>query len=211
MTQAEPTNAASSASSAIAALREAGWTCVPSDTGWPEDLTGWQLSFTELASADDRVWFLSAADYRSAAEASEPAETGDDSDGFAWNEFELLSLDAAQTDAEAAEVKRFWAAHRPIMLSVRDGYAYVAVRSDGAVVFGEEPEFEETQTVAENFPELLALIAGWGALDTGPRDGGGAGPGAGAGASVSLASNAAGEGPRVERARRAVRELLFGA
>ena len=47
----------------------------------------------------------------------------------------------------------------PVLLSVRSGYEYLAVRDDGAVVHGAEPEFEEAAVVFPHFEALLRYIA----------------------------------------------------
>lgn len=140
--------------SAIGCLQEAGWTCDPpssTDDGLPsalqtapETVIRWVSSFSLLSSSDETVWFLSRDDYSNRAASA-----------FAWNEFEQLSIEAATTDDEAVAVSRFWESHLPILLSVRDGYEYLAVRDDGAVVHGTEPEFEEAVVVFSQFEELL--------------------------------------------------------
>ncbi|MGO3886892.1 MAG: hypothetical protein ACTJHU_11405 [Mycetocola sp.] len=115
----------------------------------PAAVVEWTRSFSQLSSPDESVWFLSQDDY-SATQI----------DGFAWNAFETLSLEAADTVAEADAIRRFWRSHCPILLSVRDHYAYLAVRDDGAIVFGEEPEFEDTRVVASSFDAFCdALIS----------------------------------------------------
>lgn len=94
------------------------------------------------------MWFLSTDDY-----------TCSTMDGFAWNEFETISLDAASTDEERAAVTDFWTEHLPILLSVRGHHSYLAVRGDGAIVHGEEPEFEQTRVVASDLEKLLEMIS----------------------------------------------------
>lgn len=146
------------ATAAIANLVRAGWSLdptTPPETVLPrvlgdasETLVAWMSSFSELSSPDDAVWFLGRGDYR-----ARPGE------GFAWNAFEMISLKAADTHQEAAEVADFWSAHCPILLSVRGQYSYLAVRTDGAIVHGEEPEFEEATVVAPSFEDLLDSIA----------------------------------------------------
>ncbi|UOQ57818.1 hypothetical protein MUN78_02985 [Leucobacter allii] len=116
----------------------------------PETVIRWVSSFSLLSYADETVWFLSRPDYSTDAE-----------DAFAWNECEQLSILAATTDAEAAAVSRFWKRHLPILLSVRSGYEYLAVRDDGAVVHGAEPEFEEAVVVFSHFEHLLRHIIAW--------------------------------------------------
>lgn len=113
----------------------------------PEPVIRWVSSFSLLSDSDETVWFLSRYDYSTGAEGA-----------FAWNEFEQLSAQAATTDDEAIAVSRFWERHVPILLSVRDGYEYLAVRDDGAVVHGTEPEFEEPVVVFPDFEDLLRYI-----------------------------------------------------
>lgn len=142
---------------ATGCLQEAGWTCepplstkdgVPSALHTaPETVVDWVSSFSQLSNADETVWFLSRHDYSTGSE-----------DAFAWNECEQLSIQAATTDGEAAAVSRFWKRHVPILLSVRNGYEYLAVRDDGAVVHGAEPEFEEAVAVFSQFEDLMRYI-----------------------------------------------------
>jgi hypothetical protein len=113
----------------------------------PETVIHWLCSFSVLSNSDETVWFFSRDDYSTEAEGA-----------FAWNECEQLSIQAAMTDDEAATVTRFWKRHLPILLSVRDGYEYLAVRDDGALVHGTEPEFEEADVVFSRFEDLLSYI-----------------------------------------------------
>lgn len=139
-------------------LQEAGWTCEPllsTEDGVPsalhrapETVIRWVSSFSLLSSSDETVWFLSRPDYSTGAEGA-----------FAWNECEQLSIEAAATNDEAVAVARFWKRHVPILLSVRNGYEYLAVRDDGAVVHGTEPEFEEAVVVFSRFDDLLKYIS----------------------------------------------------
>lgn len=142
---------------ATGCLQEAGWTCEPSlstEDGVasalhtaPETVVDWASSFSQLSNGDETVWFLSRHDYSTGTE-----------DAFAWNEFEQLSIQAATTDDELVAVARFWERHLPILLSVRGGYEYLAVRDDGAVVHGTEPEFEEAAVAFSHFEDLLRYI-----------------------------------------------------
>jgi hypothetical protein len=100
-----------------------------------------------LSNSDETVWFLARDDYCTGAEGA-----------FAWNECEQLSIQAATTDDEAFAVSRFWERQLPVLLSVRDGYEYLAVRDDGAVVHGAEPEFEEAVVAFSHFEDLLRYI-----------------------------------------------------
>jgi hypothetical protein len=142
---------------AAGSLKDAGWACEPrlsTDGGAYAPLhtasdvvNAWASSFSLLSSADETVWFLSGDDYSPEAEGA-----------FAWNELEQLSIQAATTADEAAAVSLFWGRHLPILLSVRNGYEYLAVRDDGAVVHGTEPEFEAAVVVLSQFEDLLTYI-----------------------------------------------------
>jgi len=144
--------------SAIGCLQDAGWTHEPPTSTEdgppaalrtaPETVIPWVSSFSLLSNSEETVWFLSRDDYSTGAEGA-----------FAWNECEQLSIQAAMTDDEASAISRFWKRHLPILLSVRNGYEYLAVRDDGAVVHGTEPEFEEAVVVFSHFEELLRYIA----------------------------------------------------
>lgn len=143
--------------SATESLRAAGWTCeqpLPTEDALPsalrtapESVIRWVSSFSLLSNSDDTVWFLSRDDFTASTDSA-----------FAWNEFEQLGLEAAATDDEAVAVSHFWKRHLPILLSVRGGYEYLAVRDDGAVVHGTEPEFEEADVVCTQFEDLLRYI-----------------------------------------------------
>lgn len=142
---------------AVERLQAAGWVVVPAtarDRAAPavverahRSVAPWVSSFSRLSNADETTWFLAAEDYTDATD-----------DGFTWNELETLSHDASSTDDEHAAVTAFWAEHLPILLSVRGSYAYLAVRRDGVVVHGEEPELEETTVVAPDLATLLESI-----------------------------------------------------
>lgn len=148
--------------SALLALRDRGWRLEGTLSGngelplalagAPDALTEWAGSFSRLTRADGAVWFLSADDYRGTGTGT---GTGTDADAFAWDAFASMSREAAIAGEQLAEVELFWRRHWPILLSVRDHYCYLAIRDDGAIVFGEEPEFEEVDVVAGSLAELL--------------------------------------------------------
>ncbi|WP_161605231.1 hypothetical protein [Pimelobacter simplex] len=103
---------------------------------------------------DADAWFVSD-------DATGSGSDGSDSDGFAPDEFERISLEAAVGPEQEEAVREFWRGHRVVVMSVRGEYAYLAVRQDdGAVVHGAEPEFEETTVVAGSLAELRAQVAG---------------------------------------------------
>ena len=117
------------------------------------DLPAEWYEFTEYlkncADASDTVWFLMMDGY-----------SPKDENEWQYNEFERISLEAADGDERWTEqIQNFWNGHFPIVMSVRDGYAYYAIRiADGSVVSGAESEFEETEVAAESFGEFLQKV-----------------------------------------------------
>lgn len=106
-------------------------------------------SFSRLESKDECVWFLFPDDFK----------TENDTNEFAWNEFERISAEASFDDREAASVREWWSRHLPILLSVRNGYSFYAIDIDTQnIVYGFEPEFEETSIAANSFEEFLKKI-----------------------------------------------------
>jgi hypothetical protein len=81
---------------------------------------------------------------------------------FAWNAWEVLSINAALQDNDEIwvnSIRAFWDDHFPIFISLKSGYAYFAIEKDTLkIVRGDEPEFEETAFVADNFLELLKML-----------------------------------------------------
>ena len=103
---------------------------------------------------DEKVWFLTSADY-----------AGESDTSFAWDECEKLESEEADADM-LADIKTFWNAHIPILLSVAGDYTYLAACVDrasanyGAVVQGYSPDFREASTLAPSFDDLLEQIEG---------------------------------------------------
>lgn len=108
-------------------------------------------SISVCVNPDEIAWFLCTNDFN---------EQGDDA--FRWNEFELMSLQAAIDDSDEewqSAIVKFWDNHLPIYLSVAGGYEYYAIRmSDGVIVHGAEPEFEETTDAAPSFAKFMEMI-----------------------------------------------------
>lgn len=115
----------------------------------PESFLNFLQYFKSITSKDETTWFLCANDY---------ADETDDA--FKWNEFELMSLEAADSDKEwKKSIKEWWNNRLPIILSVKDGYSFWAIDlSDGTIVRGGEPEFEEVSVIADNFEEFIDMI-----------------------------------------------------
>lgn len=112
----------------------------------PASLTLLLSSFQAIVSPDEKSWFLCCPDYNESGQSA-----------YRWNEWEILALEATGSDRKwQTEIKRFWDSHLPFFLSVGQGYAFFAIRlSDGAVVMGREPEFEETTEIAKSFDDFL--------------------------------------------------------
>ncbi|MCI9510780.1 MAG: SMI1/KNR4 family protein [Oscillibacter sp.] len=116
----------------------------------------WIGGVKSAVNGDEATWLLCAEDY-----------AGQGGAAFRWNEWELLSLASADGDpAWEAEIRRFWDAHLPIIMSVADGrYSYYALSAaDGAVVSGGEPEFEVCETAAASLEAFLEKITEGGVL-----------------------------------------------
>lgn len=107
--------------------------------------------FKRVISKDERTWFLCADEYNESSDFA-----------FKWNEFELLSLEATQDDDEwKKEIEEWWTNKLPIILSVKSGYSFYAIDLDsdtGTIVKGIEPEFEETEIIANSFYEFLNMV-----------------------------------------------------
>ncbi len=98
------------------------------------------------ANPDESAWFLTQEDYQN-------------QNAFAWNTFETISLESAGTPEEIQKIRAFWNRYFPVMLCVSGEYAFYAIDTEnGSVVYGCEPEFEETEAFAESFPEFLRRI-----------------------------------------------------
>jgi hypothetical protein len=103
-----------------------------------------------IANPDDTAWLVTTH-----------VVAGQSDLAYAWNEWEVQSLDAAGDDiAWKHSVTRFWDRHLPVLMSVKNGYAYVALDLETfQVVQGEEPDYEETTPLAGSFRELVQMLA----------------------------------------------------
>jgi len=118
----------------------------------PSVIAVFLINLRVLSNQAESAWFLTGGDY-----------AGRSGSAFRWNEFELVSLEAAEDDTEwQSQIKHFWDRHFPIFLSVKAGYAYFAVQLDGpnpgCIVHGMEPEFEETTIASQSLGEFLGLL-----------------------------------------------------
>lgn len=110
------------------------------------DIIGALSYFSVVANPSDTAWLLTASDYCGEADSE-----------FHWNQWEIDSLDASEQDEVwRRKIIEFWDDHFPIMLSVKSGYAYFAIRrEDRLIVCGEEPEYEETTEIAFTFDNFI--------------------------------------------------------
>ena len=117
----------------------------------PDSFLDFLEHFKSIKSKDDTAWFLCGGDYND-----------DSDDAFKWNEYELMSLEAADSDSDwKKEIEDWWSDKLPFLMSVKDGYSFYAIdlgKNKGIIIKGEEPEFEETYVVADNFEDFLQKV-----------------------------------------------------
>lgn len=118
----------------------------------PEEYLIFLKSFERITNISDTVWFISNSDFNGSTE-----------NDFKWNEFELMSLEWSEDDEEEQiNIREFWKNHIPILISVKDGYEFWAIcltdDQFGEIVHGQEPVFEETTRVCDNFNDLIDLM-----------------------------------------------------
>ncbi|MGL4453330.1 MAG: SMI1/KNR4 family protein [Sarcina sp.] len=104
-----------------------------------------------MISPNEKTWFLCENEYNNNSK-----------NAFNWNEFELISLEAAEEDVEwKSEIISWWNKKFPIVMSVDNGYSFYAIdlsNNKGNIVRGFEPEFEDVEVVAENIDIFFELI-----------------------------------------------------
>jgi hypothetical protein len=116
----------------------------------PEAVRELVACVTDAVSPSGKAWLLCGSDYE-----------GRPGSAFRWDEFERQSLAEAADDPDwTRKIRAHWNRYLPIMLSVLNCYSYFAVDlKTGAVVHGEEPEYEEVTRVADTFEQFMALLA----------------------------------------------------
>lgn len=116
----------------------------------PGDWIDFIQCFKVIANGADNIWFNLPGDF----------ENSGNDDAFRWNEFELISLEAAGDDEDwQAEIRGFWDNYLPVVMSVADGYHYYAIGiRTGGIFEGREPEFEEIEIVAPSFTDFIENI-----------------------------------------------------
>lgn len=116
----------------------------------PRDWIDFIKHFKVSANGANNIWFQLPGDF----------EDRPNSEGFRRNEFEFISLEAAEDDEDwQSEIRAFWDNYIPVVMSVADGYHYYAIGvRTGEVFEGREPEFEEIEIVAPSFSDFIELI-----------------------------------------------------
>lgn len=148
---------------AYGVLRDLGWSVSTQDRSpyvpavlvnrysWlPANVRDFISHLKSAVSKDRKSWFLGVPEY----EGTGPS-------AFAWNQWELDSIQAACGDNEWIEsITGFWDSTCPILLSVRSRYSYLAVREcDLSIVSGAEPEYEEPDLVASTIDDLFVEMS----------------------------------------------------
>ncbi|BCJ95519.1 hypothetical protein acsn021_30880 [Anaerocolumna cellulosilytica] len=115
----------------------------------PKEYLSFLQKVKQGISPNEKSWFICEDEFNDTSGIA-----------FSWNEFESISLEAAEDDEEwSSDITEWWDKHIPIVMSVENGYTFYAIDlSNGAVVKGTEPEFEETFAVASHFGEFLQKI-----------------------------------------------------
>ena len=117
----------------------------------PDSFLGFLEYFKSITSKDDTTWFLCGSDYKD-----------DSDDAFKWNEYKLMSLEAAEGDSDwKKEIEEWWSDKLPFLMSVKGGYSFYAIdlgENKGTIIKGEEPEFEEAYVIANEFEDFLQKI-----------------------------------------------------
>jgi len=118
----------------------------------PREYLQFLTHFERITNSSETTWFNSISDFN-----------GTSDNEFKWNEFELLSLEWSEDDKEElVNISKFWNSHIPILLSVKEGYQFLAISLEeekyGEIVHGKEPLFEETTKICNTFAELVDFI-----------------------------------------------------
>ncbi len=106
--------------------------------------------YKSVASGDDTRLFLCVDDY-----------SGESGLAFKWNEFELISLEAAEGDEDwTNDIRSWWKTKIPFYMSVDGEYSFYAIDTEdnGSILSGYEPEFEEADKVADSFEDFMSKV-----------------------------------------------------
>jgi len=106
--------------------------------------------YKSVISGDDTRFFLCIDDYSGASGMA-----------FKWNEFELISLEAAKGDEDwENDIRSWWKTKIPFYMSVDGEYSFYAIdmEDNGSILSGYEPEFEEADKVADSFEDFMGQV-----------------------------------------------------
>lgn len=105
------------------------------------------LNYKTVSNPSDVAWFFTFAEINGETESE-----------FKWDELKNQSLDAAIDDSQINSINTFWNNHFLFIMSVKDGYSYLAICTNGEnknkIVFGYEPEYEEIEVLFDSFDEF---------------------------------------------------------
>lgn len=122
----------------------------------PQQFETFLRAFAKCTNKAGNAWFFCSDDLNR-----------NDEDGWSWNGFESISLDAADGDEDLVEeTQSFWDRHLPIAYAVHSDYAFLAIvvsgDDQGSIVYGYGPEFEESaETVTESLSQYLSKLANY--------------------------------------------------
>jgi len=126
----------------------------------PKNYMDFLSEFKTCVTQDEKSWFNTIDDFNGTTDSA-----------FRWNEFEIMMLEVYEDEAgkeiraeETGRVITFWDKHIPFIMSCKNFYSYFAIcllaDSYGQIVYGSEPEFEETETVANDFADFMSQLTG---------------------------------------------------
>ncbi|GKU77212.1 SMI1/KNR4 family protein [Paenibacillus sp. L3-i20] len=117
----------------------------------PHDYLDFLSRIEKCVAPNEMTWFICENEFNNRSDIA-----------FKWNEYELLSLEAAMDDDSwRAEITTWWNNYMPIVMSVDGGYSFYAIdvtNDKGAIVRGYEPEFEEVEKVSNTLEEFFDLM-----------------------------------------------------
>jgi len=117
----------------------------------PPEFVSFLSVVEKCISPNEMTWFIGENDFNHRSDTE-----------FKWNEFELISLEAAADDPKwQSEITAWWDNYLPIVMSVDGGFSYYAIdltHDRGAIVRGYEPEFEEVEKAADDLEHFFELI-----------------------------------------------------
>ncbi|WP_042169640.1 SMI1/KNR4 family protein [Paenibacillus gorillae] len=116
----------------------------------PNDYLEFLSVVAKCITPNEMTWFICEDEFNNSSDSE-----------FKWNEYELLSLEAADDDSWKSEITAWWNNYLPIVMSVDGGYSFYAIdlaNDKGAIVRGTEPEFEEAEKVANTLEEFFELM-----------------------------------------------------